>query len=84
MSCVCGSEAGFVARCGETDGMFVSGGGSGGRLEGHHYQHYMDDQRDGACSTHGTLLWSANLKVRSLLKDALVKGEDTTKRIVIK
>lgn len=83
MSCVCGSETGFVARCEGAEGVFVCEGGSGGRLEGQHYHHVMEDQRDGACSTHGILLWSANLKVRKHLEDASVKGEVTTKRIVI-
>ena len=64
--------------------MFVCEGGSGGRLEGQHYHHVMEDQRDGACSTHGTLLWSADLTVRNHLGNASVKGEVTTKRIFIK
>lgn len=69
MSCVCGSETGFVALCEGAEGV-----GSGGRLEGQHYHHVMEDQRDGACSTHGILLWSANLKLRKHLEDASVKG----------
>lgn len=50
VSCVYGSEAGFVAQCEGAEG------GSGGRLQGQHYHHVMEDQRDGACSTHGILL----------------------------
>jgi hypothetical protein len=34
VSCVCGSEAGFVARCDGVEGRFVSERGSGGRLRG--------------------------------------------------
>jgi hypothetical protein len=49
-----------------------------------HYHHVEEDQRDGACSTHCTLLCSANLKERNHLEDASANGGVTTQRIVIK